>query len=207
MHLTATGDALFTKTQQRVLGLLFGAPDQRFYTNEIMRLADMGRGTVTRELDRLEAVGIITSVREGNQRYYQVNPDCPIHQDLLAIVRKTSGLDSILAEALETWKDRILVAFIHGPIANGRETVDTPVDLFIVAEKLAYGDVMLALNGAAETAGRPVNPSIYSQEQLRRELNKNNAFINRVLRHPKLWVLGRESVLRSIRSPARTHAG
>ena len=52
MHLTATGNALFSKTQQRVLGLLFGAPDTRFYTNEIVRRADMGRGTVTRELDR-----------------------------------------------------------------------------------------------------------------------------------------------------------
>ena len=28
------GDALFTTTQQRVLGLLFGNPEKSFYTNE-----------------------------------------------------------------------------------------------------------------------------------------------------------------------------
>ena len=53
MASTSIGDALFTKTQQRVLGLLYGKPDRRFYTNEIVRLADMGRGTVRRELERL----------------------------------------------------------------------------------------------------------------------------------------------------------
>ena len=36
-------NALFTKTQQRVLGLLYGQPDQSFYLNEIVRLAAMGK--------------------------------------------------------------------------------------------------------------------------------------------------------------------
>ncbi len=48
MSSISIGDALFTKTQQRVLGLLFGKPDQRFYANEIVRWAGMGRGTVRR---------------------------------------------------------------------------------------------------------------------------------------------------------------
>ena len=53
MPSTSIADALFTKTQQRVLGLLYGKPDRSFYTNEIVRWADMGRGTVRRELERL----------------------------------------------------------------------------------------------------------------------------------------------------------
>ncbi|MBT8148035.1 MAG: winged helix-turn-helix domain-containing protein [Gammaproteobacteria bacterium] len=203
MHLTATGNALFTKTQQRVLGMLFGEPDRRFYTNEIVRLANMGRGTVTRELDRLQSIGLINSFREGNQRYFQVNQHCPIYPEVLSIVRKTSGIDGIILNALQPWHERIQVAFVYGVIANGKENVDSPVDLFIIADGLAYGDVMLSLNDAAVTAGRAINPSIYSQRQIRRELAKNNAFINRVMRHPKLWVLGKESRLREIRQSVR----
>ena len=206
MHLTATGNALFTKTQQRVLGILFGDPEKRFYTNEIVRLADMGRGTVTRELARLKSIGLITSVHEGNQRYYQVNPHCPVYPEVLSIVRKTSGIDSIILNALYPWHERIQIAFVHGPIASGKENVDSPVDLFIIAEGLAYGDVMLALNDAARIAGRTVNPSIYSPGQIRRELAKNNTFINRVMRHPKLWVLGKDSNLREIRNSVRQTA-
>ena len=40
------GEALFTKTQQRVLGMLYGQVERSFYLNEIVRLADMGKGTV-----------------------------------------------------------------------------------------------------------------------------------------------------------------
>ena len=55
MEKVTIGEALFTKTQQRVLGLLFSNPDKSFYSNEILRWADMGRGTVRRELRRLHS--------------------------------------------------------------------------------------------------------------------------------------------------------
>lgn len=35
-------DALFTKTQQRVLGVLFGQPDRSFYASELIRHAGTG---------------------------------------------------------------------------------------------------------------------------------------------------------------------
>lgn len=199
MHLTATGNALFSKTQQRVLGMLFGDPERRFYTNEIVRLANMGRGTITRELERLVTVGLITSVREGNQRYYQVNPASPIFPEMRGIVRKTSGVDNIISHALQQWHERIRLAFVYGAIANGKENAGTSVDLFIVAEDLTYGDVMLALNEAVGETGRAVNPSIYTRFQIQRELNKGNAFINRVLRQPKLWVFGNDGDLKKFR--------
>ena len=50
MQVSALGNALFTKTQQKVLGLLYGAPARTFYTNEIVRLAGVGIGSVKREL-------------------------------------------------------------------------------------------------------------------------------------------------------------
>jgi hypothetical protein len=37
-------DALFTKTQQRVLGVLFGEPDRSFYASELIRTAGTGSG-------------------------------------------------------------------------------------------------------------------------------------------------------------------
>ncbi len=37
-------DALFTSTQQRVLGALFGQPDRSFFVTQVMALADSGRG-------------------------------------------------------------------------------------------------------------------------------------------------------------------
>ncbi|MEE9445177.1 MAG: hypothetical protein V3V19_05885 [Cocleimonas sp.] len=43
IQVTTIADSLFTKTQQKVMGLLFRKPDTSFYLNEIVRLAGMGR--------------------------------------------------------------------------------------------------------------------------------------------------------------------
>ena len=47
---SSLADALFTSTQQKVLGLLFGQPDRSFFVTQIMELAKSGRGAVQREL-------------------------------------------------------------------------------------------------------------------------------------------------------------
>jgi hypothetical protein len=41
-------DALFTTTQQRVLGALFGQPDRSFYARELIALTGAGSGAAQR---------------------------------------------------------------------------------------------------------------------------------------------------------------
>ena len=43
-------DALLTKTQQRILGALFGQPERSFYASELIRDAGTGSGAAQREL-------------------------------------------------------------------------------------------------------------------------------------------------------------
>ena len=50
-------DALFSRVQQRVLGLLFGELDRTFYANEVIARVRSGSGAVQRELARLKAAG------------------------------------------------------------------------------------------------------------------------------------------------------
>jgi hypothetical protein len=66
-------DALFTKVQQRVLGVLFGNPGRTFYANEIIALAGSGVGAVQRELARLAASGLVTVARVGKQKTTRQN--------------------------------------------------------------------------------------------------------------------------------------
>ena len=74
-------DALFTKTQQEVLGLLYSRPDRSFYLKEILRLTGMGVHTIKRELDRMLGAGILRMTRIGNQHHYQANKECSIYDD------------------------------------------------------------------------------------------------------------------------------
>lgn len=83
--------ALFSKTQRRVLGLLFGHPERSHYANEIVRAAGVGIGSVLRELDRLVESGLVVMARVGNQKHFQANRASPVFPELTAIARKILG--------------------------------------------------------------------------------------------------------------------
>src|SRR5258708_19858893 len=85
-------DALFTKTQQRVMRVLFGQPERSFYASELIRQAGTGSGAAQRELAKLEGSGLILARRIGHQKHYQANPTSPLYSELRTIVLKTVGL-------------------------------------------------------------------------------------------------------------------
>ena len=188
---TGIGDALFTKTQQRVLGLLYGQPDKSFYTNEIVRSADMGRGTVRRELERLVAAGIIVVRREGNQHHYQANPDCPIYIELLGIVKKTFGIVDVIREALSHLPNQIDWAFVFGSVASGKATAASDIDLMIIGD-VSFSDVVSATHDAQGVLGREINPKVYSKDEWDKMTKRQDAFIKEVMAKPKLFVVGDE---------------
>ncbi len=192
MPATTVGDALFTKTQQRVLGLLYGKPTQSFYTNEIVRLADMGRGTIRRELVRLVSSGLLVVTQTGNQHHYKANSENPIYQELLAIVRKTFGIADVIQAELAPVYEQIDLAFIYGSIAKSEDTASSDVDLLVVSDSLAFADLMAVLADAEKSLGRSINPSIYTAEQIKDKLKQKNSFLTRLMEQPKLWVKGDE---------------
>lgn len=193
---TRIGDALFTKTQQRVLGLLYGKPQQSFYFNEIVRWADMGKGTVRRELERLLAAGLLRVRHEGNQHYYSANPDNPVYNELVNIVKKTFGISDVIREALLPVYEQIDLAFIFGSIAKQEETSNSDIDLLVISDSLDYTDVMTVLDGAESSLARPINPSIYTMAQIKDKLLDENAFLSRVMEQPKLWIKGSDDDIR-----------
>jgi len=195
--MTGLADTLFSKTQQKVLGLLYGHPDQTFYTKEILRSTGMGVATIKRELDRMLAAGILQMNKVGNQHPYQANPQCPIYQELLAIARKTFGVADVLRNCLEPALDEIDLAFIYGSMAKNEDTARSDIDLMVVTDKLTYADLMQHLVDAEKTLGRSVNPSIYTLAQVKKKLSQKASFITRVMDQPKIWVKGTESDIRT----------
>jgi predicted nucleotidyltransferase len=190
MKTASLADALFSKVQQRVLGLLFVNPDRSFYTNEIVRFVDSGIGAVQRELEKLAVSGLVTVKKIGNQKHYQANREAPIFDELRGLMLKTVGLADILRLALLPLSDKIKTAFIYGSVAKGSDTAHSDIDLLIIGKDLAYADVYNALSTSEAQLGRPVNPSIYSMQELQRKLADDNAFVSRVLEQPKIFLVG-----------------
>jgi predicted nucleotidyltransferase len=189
---TTVADALFSKVRQRVLAVLFGAPDRSFYTNEVIGLAQSGAGAVQRELADLAAAGLLSVRKQGNQKHFQANAASPVFAELRSLVLKTSGLADVLRAALLPLAPQIAVAFVFGSMAKQQGTAASDVDLLVVSDTLGYGDVFGALEAASQTLGRTVNPALYSAADFQARQLGDNAFINRVMQQPKIWLIGQE---------------
>jgi predicted nucleotidyltransferase len=189
-------DSLFTGTQQRVLGLLFGQPTRSYYANELIGMAGGGSGAVQRELARLTRGGLVTVRPVGNQRHYQANPDSPLFAELCGIAQKTVGLAVPLREALQPLTPQIQAAFVYGSVAKRKDTAASDIDLMLISDTLTHSDTFAALEGATVRLGRAVNPTILSRKALAKRVKENDAFATRILAQPKIWLIGGEDDLR-----------
>ncbi len=183
-------DALFSKVQQRVLAILFGNAGRSFYGNELIALAGSGSGAVQRELSQLEAAALVKVTRVGNQKHYQANAQAPVFEELRGLILKTSGLVDVLRSALAPLVSKIDSAFVFGSVAKGNDTATSDVDLMVISDAVAYSELFAALEPAATTLHRAVNPVLYSRSEIEKRVRNDQAFVKRVLAKPNIWVIG-----------------
>ncbi|MCC7125742.1 MAG: transcriptional regulator [Acidobacteria bacterium] len=188
-------DALFTKTQQRVLGVLFGQPERSFYASELIRDTGTGSGAAQRELAKLERSGLISARRIGHQKHYQANAASPLYSELRSIVLKTVGLAEPIRDALKPVSRAIRAAFVYGSVAKATDHSASDIDLMIITDSLTYGEIFGALERVSRALGRNVNPTVYTAAEFSRRARSENAFVTRMLEQPKLWVIGSEHEL------------
>lgn len=193
-HGTSLADALFSRTRQRVLGVLFSEPERSFFASEIFRLTRSGRGAVQRELQRLTESGLAEVTRVGNQKHYRANPQSPLFPELRSIVLKTSGLADPLRKALAPLAKKIHRALIYGSVARGEAHSRSDVDLLVVAEDLTLEDLFGRIQPIETILGRKINPTLLTPEELQRRRSSGNPFLRKVLSGPTIPLIGDDNV-------------
>jgi predicted nucleotidyltransferase len=188
---------LFSQTRQRILALLFGQPNVRFYQRRIIEAVGLGSGTVQRDLDRLSRSGVLTRSVEGRQVYFQANHHYPVFAELRSIVRKTFGVAQTLKEALEPAAG-IRLAFIFGSVAAGTESSLSDVDVLVIGDRLSLTDVVPAIAEAQRELGREINPSVYPTREFCRKLAEGQHFVSNVVASQKIFLIGDEHELTSL---------
>jgi len=185
-------DALFSATQQRVLGLLFGQAQRSFFATELIGLIGAGSGAVQRELQRLADSGLATVTRLGNQKHYQANPDSPVFAELRSLIQKTVGLVDPLRAALTPFRDRIAMALVYGSVAKNSAHAGSDIDVLIVTDELALEDVYAVLASAEKLLSRVIHPTLYTRAEFNRRRKQGNAFLTKVLAGQRILLFGSE---------------
>jgi predicted nucleotidyltransferase len=185
---------LFSEYRRRVLGLLFLHPNNRYHVREIARLTHTTPGTLNRELSKLTKAEVLIREASGRQIYYHANQDLPIFEELVGILKKTSGLVEILANALMPFSNQIKVAFVFGSVGRGTENIGSDIDVLIIGE-ISFSDIIAAFYSIQEMLGREINPKVFQQKEWKKLVLKKDPFIQEILKNPKLFIIGKADEL------------
>lgn len=192
MRTKTSVDALFPKTRQAILSATFLEPGKSWYMRELARQLHVTASTLQRELDALVHHGILRQKREGKHVFFQAATDSPIFDELRGILLKTSGLADFVRKALAPFSGRIQWAFIYGSMARAEDHAASDVDLMIIGQ-IGLADISSSLRKIEQRLNRPVNPTIYTADELARKVKAKQHFVTEVLRSKKIFLLGDKS--------------
>jgi predicted nucleotidyltransferase len=106
------------------------------------------------ELNRFEDAGLLHSLRDGNKKVYQANPDHPLFGDIHSIIMKEAGIDRVIEKVIHRLGNLICI-YLTGDFARGK---DSPViDLILVGENIDREYLARKVMQAEELVGRKVS--------------------------------------------------
>lgn len=178
-----------SKLRSRLIGWMMTHADERFFVRQLTTILHEDSTNLSRELARLSRMGILTSQKEGKQKYYQVNRECPIFPELRGLAVKTAGLTDVLRKCLSEISHRIQAAFIYGSFARGDEGKASDVDVMVIGQA-GFPEVVAALGKAQQELGREVNPTVYPAEEFREKLLSGHHFLTSLMNEPMIFVIG-----------------
>lgn len=171
-----------------VLGVFVREPQRSIHQREIARRAGVGLRSAQLVLERLESLGLVVSERDGNRRNYRANRT-ERFEALRALLGREFGLAGAIARALGTLGDRVSWAFIFGSAAEGRDTVDSDIDLLVVGD-VSLRELAGPIADAQRELAREIDLVLYAPKDLREERAAGNHFVTAVLAGPRVDVIG-----------------
>lgn len=171
-----------------ILKLFFKDVEKEYYFREISKILNKEPSYYQKYLDRLVEDKILLDNRRGNMRFFRLNKEHPLYEEIKSIVSKTVGLENELKEIVDKLCD-VECAFIFGSIARGKENSNSDVDLMLIGN--VDQDILTPLLSLAEgEIAREINYHIYSREEIIKKIKEHDSFISNIFLSPIIKLKG-----------------
>jgi predicted transcriptional regulator with HTH domain len=167
-----------------LLSLLLNSPDEQFYIREIAKLLRKNPSGIKRELDKLEQMGIVTSEKIVNLKYFQANRESPLFSELKNLITKSLGLPGALKAVLRASGAK--AAFLHGPYAEGHD--ESAVNLFVIG---ASPLLARELKNLEKRFDQKIDCTVIDEEEYRLKKKKGDASLRKILSGKRITLIGR----------------
>jgi len=120
---------IITTVNQKVLSFLAKFSDKEFYERQIARKIGIAYGSANRALNELHSTGAIKRRREGKMYFYSVD----ISNATIIKFKKLVNI-TLIEPLIERLKDISSRIILYGSCAQGTDTSQSDLDLFIVSD-------------------------------------------------------------------------
>lgn len=168
---------LFTSnTRIKLLTVFLMNPDEEFFIRELTRKLDEQINSIRRELDNLKKLGLLKAKVKNRKKYYHVNKDFILIEELKSIIIKALSSNQSIAKEIEKMGDVKLLA-LSGLFVN--KNTDS-VDMLLVANNVDREKIANYINNDLRTQ-RPVRFTIMKEEDYLYRMNCNDKFLKDII--------------------------
>jgi predicted nucleotidyltransferase len=198
-------ELLGSRIRAKALGWLFTHPDQRYFVRQLCVLLNEDSTNLSRELSKLQGLGILTSTVEGRQKYFKADPDSPVFNEIKGLAVKELGILEHIKKVLEPVSNKIKTAFIFGSFADNRFDSESDIDLAIIGD-IAPREAGTMLAKAGKSLLKEINPVVYSPGEFEKKASSGHHFVKSLVETKKVFIIGGENEFRAIikGKPAQT---
>lgn len=176
------------KGSGEIINLFFKNPEKEYYFREIAKNLNKEPSHYQRYLDNLVEDRILLDERRGNMRFFRLNKEHPLYEEIKSIISKTSGLENELKELVDKL-DNVECAFIFGSIAKGTENNNSDIDLMLIGN--INQDALVTMISSLEgKIAREINYHIYSSQEIIKKIKEKNNFISNIFLSPIIKLKG-----------------
>lgn len=171
-----------------ILNLFFKDQEKEYYFREIAKKLNKEPSYCQKYLDNLVKDEILLDERRGNMRFFRLNKEHPLYDEIKSIISKTIGLENELKELVDKL-DNVECAFVFGSIAKGTENNNSDVDLMLIGN--INQDALINMISSLEgKIAREINYHIYSSQEIVKKIKEKDGFISNIFLSPIIKLKG-----------------
>jgi predicted nucleotidyltransferase len=177
-----------SKARQRLLAYYFANPTARHHLRDLAQRLNIDPSNLSKEFARLEREGLFRSEVNGRQKYFQLNRQYPLFDEVRRIVAKTIGAAHQISQSLRKIEG-IDEAYLYGSFAANRQDAASDIDVLVIGAPREEG-LAQAVGKLERQLGREINYTVLSPKEFERRRARKDAFLENVWHNERVTLVG-----------------
>jgi predicted nucleotidyltransferase len=181
---------LRSKARQQLLAYYFTNPTALHHLRDLAERLSIDPSNLSKELGRLERDGLFRAEVSGRQKYFQLNREYPLFDEVRKIVTKTIGAAPLITQSLKRIEG-INEAYLYGSFAGNQQDTASDIDVLMIGapreEVLAQ-----AMRRLERQLGREINYTVLTPKEFELRRARKDAFLENVWHNKRVPLIGKD---------------